>query len=299
MNFCIKSILFFVLISISNLANSQNLLGFGGHFNFISTASGDSVNMKKYLMPINTYGYGLKYKHFEMGPIGFQAELNIDNRGFKIYRHQENQYDTIYMYQKLKYLNIPIMMHVDFGKHAFKFIIAAGAYGDFLLEKGEFEDRLLKYGAKSQLGGFAKLTECDYKKFTYGAMGQVGFAICTKAGVFNVYGQIAQDMTSCVKLKPVSLFNFFETRTICAGFSYMVSLGNQKYWTKKEKLPKEPKQKKSNMPVDSLLSDTLMVNDSLQIVEPNQSQMGEFDFSQEEEMDFNNPVYQQPAKKED
>lgn len=208
-------------------AQAQNLIGVNGYYQFC-TINTDSAKFSKSIHAVPDYGFGLVYKHFELGPIGLQAGVNVEGKGFCI--ETENGYKYK---QHLQYVNIPLGIHLDIGKHAIKGIIHVGIYGDILLNAPA-----AKYDCDvAEFAGFQRLVDAEYNKFTYGVVGSAGFAICTGAGVFQFEVRASQAMSKAADLGELSLFNYVETRTLGGMVSYLVPFGKTKYYTKREKKP--------------------------------------------------------------
>ena len=202
----------------------QNLIGFRGFYQR-ATVSCDSIKMKRNITTISGVGGGIVYKHFELGPIGFQGELNYEEKGFKI-----NNTDTTYYSQKMKYLSVPLMMHVDIGKNAVKAIFALGIYGDYLLEKPS-----ISTNCNGNYVGIERIVNGTCNKFTFGLIGQAGIAVCSKIGVFQLEIRASQGMSKTMNLGDLALLNYLMSRTVGVSFAYMKPFGEKKYYEKRRK----------------------------------------------------------------
>lgn len=239
------TILVALIAFVSMECAAQNLVGFNGFYTRNSIAL-DTSGMRRKLLSEPGSGFGIVYKHMELrNVIGFQAELNFENSGFRV----EPTEDTFYV-QKLKYLNVPLMAHVDIGKHSFKGILAIGTYASFLLEDSKPETNIDKSDGKSDV---YRIYNGTYNLFTYGLCGQLGFAICTKAGIFQFTARASIGMSKMMDMGQLSLLNYMTSRSYGFGASYLVPFGKgQKYYTKREKVKKEKQEDDSALSGDVL-----------------------------------------------
>lgn len=242
-----------VIAAISADCNAQNLFGFNGYHS-LNSISCDSLGMKRKIFAVPGFGGGVVYKHMELrNMIGFQAEMNFDYSGFKIKPDEYTYYS-----QRLKYVTIPLMMHVDFGKYAVKALFAIGTYGSFLIDraapKTNIEDIESSMVARIDVG--------TYNVFTYGLCGQAGIAFCTKYGVFEILGRGSVGMSKMKDLGPLALMNYMTSRQVSLGVSYLVPFGKgEKYFTHKEK-PEKPEKERRRKKDDSISADSIDVNNT-------------------------------------
>lgn len=227
----IKQVLAILSILFAINCDAQHLVGING-FGLMSTVSCDAPRMNKYCFTEPGYGFGIGYKHMELrNIIGFQGEINFHQTGFTI---KDEAMEKDYT-RNLKSLNIPVYMHIDFGQHAFKVLFAVGTYGNFLLDAGSVEtDIEFNDSTNVNLG---KIHNGKFRTFSYGLTGQAGFAVCTKAGVFQVTARGNIGMSKMEDLGDLSLFNYVSERTFGVGLSYYKPFGKgDPYYTKKEKI---------------------------------------------------------------
>ncbi len=221
------------LIAFTACANGQmqSLAGIN-YFYSMNTISADSA-IDKITQMEPGYGFGVVYKHTELANIiGVQVEANYERQGFTIKPNAEQYYT-----QYLRYLTIPVYAHVDIGKNAVKGLFAIGAYGSFLLEKEPYKANFRTFGDNSW--ALQRIHYSKYKNFTYGLCGQVGFAVCTKVGVFEVMGRANIGMSRMMDIGKLWLMHFVSMRSFQGGVSYLVPFGGgDKYWTKREKIRK-------------------------------------------------------------
>lgn len=220
----IKFLLTTILILCLKSVDAQNLIGFRGIYQY-ATVSCDSVKMKRSIATVSGVGGGLVYKHFELGPIGFQGEINYEEKGFKI-----NNTDSTDYSQKMKYLTLPLMMHVDIGKHAVKAIFALGIYGEYLLEKPSITDN-----CNGNYAGIERIVNGTCNNFMFGVIGQAGIAVCSKVGVFQLEMRASQGMSKTMDLGDLALMNYIMSRTFGVSLAYMKPFGEKKYYEKKIK----------------------------------------------------------------
>ena len=222
-------------------SNMQSLVGFN-YFYSMNTIGCDASNINKLVKLEPGYGFGVTYKHTELANIiGIQLEANYETQKFRI---EPNE--TLYYERQIKYLNTPIYAHVDIGKHAVKGIFAIGTYGSFALDKGRENTNITDWDTSS----VKRIHEGRLRTFSYGLCGQIGFAICTKAGVLEFLGRAQIGMSKMVDMGDVELFNYAATRSFQAGVSYLVPFGKgDKYYTKRERIRKEKEDKGSDEPV--------------------------------------------------
>ncbi len=247
----------------------QSLAGFN-YFYSMNTISADSA-IDKITQMEPGYGLGVVYKHTELANIiGIQVEANYERQGFTIKPNPEQYYT-----QYLRYLTIPIYAHVDIGKNAVKGLFAIGAYGSFLLEKEPCKTNFQIFGNNSW--ALQRIHYGQYKNFTYGLCGQAGFAVCTKAGVFEVMGRANIGMSRMVDIGKLWLMHFVSIRSFQAGVSYLRPFGNgDKYWTKREKIRKLE-------PIESGPADTSSSVEPSDTDEPEDLQTDDSDAPAEEE----------------
>lgn len=235
----------FIIIALLTIAacslhaQVQSLIGAGAYFS-MNTISSDTTGLNKMTHMVPGYGYGISYKHKELANIiGLQAEVNFDYQGFKITPN-----DDLYYKRMFKYVNVPIYAHVDLGKHALKGIFAVGTYANFIIDKGKANTNITYFDTSS----VNRIHFGRYKTFSYGLCGQVGFAICTKIGVFEVLGRANIGMSKIQEFSELGLFNFMASRSFGAGITYMVPFGNgDPYYSKRIKEPKPEKESKKKI----------------------------------------------------
>lgn len=253
-----KILMLFFLLRTSG-ALGQHLAGFNAYY-MQSKIAGDSSGMKKILFAEPGFGYGIAYKHLELrNIIGFQGEINIQNWGFRAEpfypelefnpesvpepdqklevesepeSEPESDLPQLYYTRRLKSVNIPLYMHVDFGQHSVKAVFAIGTYVNFLLSKSEPETNIKDFNNT----GIDRIANGSYNTFTYGLCGQAGIAFCTKAGVFQLTGRGSVGMSRMIKMKEIALLSYITERSFGLGFSYYVPFGKEPYYTKKEKI---------------------------------------------------------------
>ena len=220
-----------IIIAATSYCSSQNLFGFNGYYSMNSIAV-DSMGMKRKIFAEPGYGGGIVYKHTELANIiGFQAEANYDYVGFRV-----EPDDSTYYKQRLKYLTIPLMAHVDIGKYAVKAVFAIGTYGNFLLDHSKPKTNIVDIDSSI----VSRINSGKYKVFSYGLCGQAGIAICTKYGVFEILARGSIGMSKMKDFGELGLMNYMTSRQVALGVSYLTPFGKgEKYYTKREKIKKE------------------------------------------------------------
>lgn len=216
--------------------SAQNLFGFNGYYS-MNTISVDSSGMKRKIFAEPGYGGGIVYKHMELrNIIGFQAEANFDCTGFRI-----EPSDSTYYKQNLKYVTIPLMMHVDIGKYAVKAVFSIGPYCNFLIDHSKPRTNIECIDSSI----VSHIHAGTYNTFTYGLYGEAGIAICTKAGVFEIKARGSVGMSKMKDLGPLALMNYMTSRQVAVGVSYLVPFGKgEKYYTRRERPEKPEKPEK-------------------------------------------------------
>ena len=226
----IFTVLCFFAVSV---CNGQHLIGINTCFTE-NKISCDSFGFNKKMYSEPGYGFGIAYKHMELrNIIGFQCEVNYNYSGFRI-----EPSDSTYFKQRLKFVHIPFLAHVDFGQHAVKFIFAIGPYVDIMVGKSKFETNIQEFDSS----GVDRIAFGKYTTFSYGLAGQAGFAICTNAGVFQITAQGIVGMSKLIKMPDIALLNYVRRWSAGIGISYYKPFGKEPYFTKKEKI-KEAKDK--------------------------------------------------------
>ena len=227
----IKILKIFVALTLLTSINckAQHLVGFQGYFG-AANVNCDSVALNKIVSMEPTYGFGVGYKHLELrNMIGFQGELNYQYSGYSF------KDESLYYTQHLKYLSVPLLAHVDFGKHAVKFTFSVGTYANFLIDRSRPETNM----ELTDSSCVSRIENGKYKTFTYGLTGQIGISFCSKVGVFTVHGRSYIGMSKMVDMGDISLFNYMSERVYCLGLSWMKPFGKgDPYYTKKEKVKK-------------------------------------------------------------
>lgn len=213
----------------------QNLFGVNA-YGSMNSISLDVSGMKRKINSVPGYGFGVVYKHMELrNIIGFQAEANFETSGFKLLPSDETHYR-----QDLKYFTVPIMAHLDLGKHSVKFLFAIGTYGSFLLDAPKPETDVPNIDNPAEPNDWSRIYAGKYNFFSYGLCGQTGFAICTKAGIFNIQARARVGMSKMMDMGETDILNYMTARAYGVGLSYLVPFGKgEKYYTKREKVKKQ------------------------------------------------------------
>lgn len=232
---------------ITVAVDAQTLVGFQGYFTKTKLAT-DSAELNRLQSMENSYGGGVSIKHFELGPVGFQAEINYEKSGFGF---KCDTLSSIHYYQNLTYVSVAPLMQLDLGKHTFHIVGALGPYVNILIDAPEPETTK----ETVMMGGFSKMYTSDYNRFTYGLLGEGGVAFATKVGVFQFTGRAFIGMSKLMRFEGIALFNSTVPKSFGFGFHYFVPFGEEQYSTKKEKVDK-----------DTLVSDLEILSDSLNAV---------------------------------
>ena len=231
-------------------AEAQTLVGFQGYYTQAKLST-DTTKLNRMQTYESGYGGGISVKHFELGPLGLQAELNYEKSGFGFHNDTTNQENPIEMdyRQELTYVQLATLMQVDIGKHTVHFIGALGPYLNVLLSAPKPETTM----ETVMQNGFSKMFNADYNRFTYGLMGEAGIAFATKIGVFQITGRANIGMSKLLHFKGVSLFNYTLPKSYGAGINYYIPFGEEKY-------------KKDRIEEDTIVSDLEILSDSLNAV---------------------------------
>lgn len=219
-----------LIFGFSSICSAQHLIGLNTYY-IQSKISCDSAGLNKKMFAEPGYGFGIAYKHMELrNIIGFQGEINYQSMTFRA----EPSADE-YFKQNLKYVHIPLFMHIDFGQHSVKALFAVGTYANILLEKSKPETNITDFDST----GIDRIAFGEYNKFTYGLTGQAGIAICTKLGVFQIMARGCIGMSKMIRMDDIALLNYVTERTLGLGVSYYKPFGKEPYYTKKEKIKNE------------------------------------------------------------
>ena len=242
-----KILLIIISLLMAVVVDAQTLVGLQGYFAKAKLAT-DSAQLNDLQTMVNSYGGGVSIKHFELGPIGLQAEINFEKSGFGF---QNDTLSSIHYYQDLTYVSIAPLMQLDLGKHAFHVVGSLGPYVNVLIDAPEPETT----SQAVLMPGFSKMYTSAYNRFTYGLLGDVGVAFATKAGVFQFTGRAFIGMTKLLRFEGIALFNSTVPKSFGVALHYFVPFGEEKYATKKEKVAQ-----------DTLVSDLEILSDSLNAV---------------------------------
>lgn len=231
-------------------AEAQTLVGFQGYYTQAKLST-DTTKLNRMQTYESGYGGGISVKHFELGPLGLQAELNYEKSGFGFHNDTTNQENPIEMdyRQELTYVQLATLMQVDIGKHTVHFVGAIGPYLNVLLSAPKAETTM----ETVMQNGFSKMFNADFNRFTYGLMGEAGIAFATKIGVFQITGRANIGMSKLLHFKGVSLFNYTLPKSYGAGINYYIPFGEEKY-------------KKDRIEEDTIVSDLEILSDSLNAV---------------------------------
>ena len=250
-----KVCLFIILVLAAVTVDAQSLIGFQGYYT-TAKLSTDTTKLNRMQDFVNGFGGGVSFKHFELGPIGLQAELNYEKSGFGF----SNDTLGIAYHQDLTYVSVPMLIQCDIGKHVVHFVGAIGPYINILLSAPEAETNM----ETVMMNGFSKLYTADFNRFTFGLMGEAGIAIATKVGVFQITGRASIGMSKLAHFEGISLFNYTLPKSFGAGLNYYVPFGENAYSTKKEKIEEDTIVSELEILSDSLnaVSDTMSVDKS-------------------------------------
>lgn len=240
-------LLLIILLSLTIGVKGQTLVGFQGYYT-LSKLSTDSAELNRLQTFESGYGGGVAIKHFELGPLGFQGELNFEKSAFGF---KNDTIANMFYRQDLTYVSADMLMQLDIGKHAFHIVGALGPYVNVLIDAPEPETT----SEAVMSNGFSKMYLSDYNRFTFGLLGEAGFAIATKAGVFQLTGRAKIGMSKLMHFEGIALFNTTVPKTFGVCLHYFVPFGEEKYATKKLKADQ-----------DTIDSDLELLSDSLNAV---------------------------------
>ena len=241
-----KICLLVILVLAAVTVEAQSLIGFQGYYT-TAKLSTDTTKLNRIQDFVDGFGGGVSFKHFELGPIGLQAELNYEKSGFGF----SNDTLGIAYHQDLTYVSVPMLIQCDIGKRVVHFVTAVGPYINVLISAPEAETNM----ETVMMNGFSKLYTADFNRFTFGLMGEAGIAIATKVGVFQITGRASIGMSKLAHFEGISLFNYTLPKSFGAGLNYYVPFGENAYSTKKEKIEE-----------DSIVSELEILSDSLNAV---------------------------------
>lgn len=252
-----KTLILIILFLAAISVDAQTLVGFQGYYTKAKLST-DTTKLNRMQTLVSGYGGGVSIKHFELGPLGLQFELNYEKSGFGFHNDTSNHENPVELdyRQDLSYVSIPMLMQLDIGKHTVHFVGALGPYLNILLSAPEPETNMQTV----MQNGFSKMVTADFNRFTYGLMGEAGVAIATNMGVFQITARANIGMSKLLRFDGIALFNYTLPKTFGIGLNYYVPFGEEKY--KQERQPKDTIVSDLEVLSDSLnaASDTLSVN---------------------------------------
>lgn len=252
-----KTLILIILFLAAISVDAQTLVGFQGYYTKAKLST-DTTKLNRMQTLVSGYGGGVSIKHFELGPLGLQFELNYEKSGFGFHNDTSNHENPVELdyRQDLSYVSIPMLMQLDIGKHTVHFVGALGPYLNILLSAPEPETNMQTV----MQNGFSKMVTADFNRFTYGLMGEAGVAIATNMGVFQITARANIGMSKLLRFDGIALFNYTLPKTFGIGLNYSVPFGEEKY--KQERQPKDTIVSDLEVLSDSLnaASDTLSVN---------------------------------------
>lgn len=257
-----KTLILIILFLAAISVDAQTLVGFQGYYTKAKLST-DTTKLNRMQTLVSGYGGGVLIKHFELGPLGLQFELNYEKSGFGFHNDTSNHENPVELdyRQDLSYVSIPMLMQLDIGKHTVHFVGALGPYLNILLSAPEPETNMQTV----MQNGFSKMVTADFNRFTYGLMGEAGVAIATNMGVFQITARANIGMSKLLRFDGIALFNYTLPKTFGIGLNYYVPFGEEKY--------KQERQPKDTIVSDlEVLSDSLnAVSDTLSVVKPDKS----------------------------
>ena len=252
-----KTLILIILFLAAISVDAQTLVGFQGYYTKAKLST-DTTKLNRMQTLVSGYGGGVSFKHFELGPLGLQFELNYEKSGFGFHNDTSNHENPVELdyRQDLSYVSIPMLMQLDIGKHTVHFVGALGPYLNILISAPEPETNMQTV----MQNGFSKMVTADFNRFTYGLMGEAGVAIATNMGVFQITARANIGMSKLLRFDGIALFNYTLPKTFGIGLNYYVPFGEEKY--KQERQPKDTIVSDLEVLSDSLnaASDTLSVN---------------------------------------
>lgn len=252
-----KTLILIILFLAAISVDAQTLVGFHGYYTKAKLST-DTTKLNRMQTLESGYGGGVSIKHFELGPLGLQFELNYEKSGFGFHNDTSNHENPVELdyRQDLSYVSIPMLMQLDIGKHTVHFVGALGPYLNILLTAPEPETNMQTV----MQNGFSKMVTADFNRFTYGLMGEAGVAIATNMGVFQITARANIGMSKLLRFDGIALFNYTLPKSFGIGLNYYVPFGEEKY--KQERQPKDTIVADLEVLSDSLnaASDTLSVN---------------------------------------
>lgn len=252
-----KTLILIILFLAAISVDAQTLVGFQGYYTKAKLST-DTTKLNRMQTLVSGYGGGVSFKHFELGPLGLQFELNYEKSGFGFHNDTSNHENPVELdyRQDLSYVSIPMLMQLDIGKHTVHFVGALGPYLNILLSAPKPETNMQTV----MQNGFSKMVTADFNRFTYGLMGEAGVAIATNMGVFQITARANIGMSKLLRFDGIALFNYTLPKTFGIGLNYYVPFGEEKY--KQERQPKDTIVSDLEVLSDSLnaASDTLSVN---------------------------------------
>lgn len=245
-----KTLILIILFLAAISVDAQTLVGFQGYYTKAKLST-DTTKLNRMQTLVSGYGGGVSIKHFELGPLGLQFELNYEKSGFGFYNDTSNHENPVELdyRQDLSYVSIPMLMQLDIGKHTVHFVGALGPYLNILLSAPEPETNMQTV----MQNGFSKMVTADFNRFTYGLMGEAGVAIATNMGVFQITARANIGMSKLLRFDGIALFNYTLPKTFGIGLNYYVPFGEEKY-------------KQERQPQDTIVSDLEVLSDSLNAV---------------------------------
>ncbi len=159
-----KRALFILLLVSPIFVFGQTHIGIRSAYSVSGVSFNPSLDQR---LLYGTYDAGILIRHYNLKYVGFQGEINLSQRGFRIPIN-----DTVQFKRKNSYLEIPIFMQVKFQNKRFIVQFQAGCYGAYLLSSSVGNNETGSYKMSNY-----KFNILKDNRFDYGLVGSAGLGV--------------------------------------------------------------------------------------------------------------------------
>ena len=223
----VRYLVFLFVIGATSLADAQDkrpsvmYIGSKAGLNLSSATLFHTLNgykmLKGNLIGINA---GVAFQHFYQHHVGFQAEINFSQKGYKQKFDNGSAFET-----RLNYLEIPMLAVIRTGKNKFHIFANAGVYLEFLLNS-----KISERPSDADIGSwdFYAYDESSDRKFGYGF--RVGSGLSYDFGFGTILADVHFSYSLSNFFNPIDLTTGIPDQSnnfVLGGFvSYMVRFGD-------------------------------------------------------------------------
>ena len=211
----------FIIISMSSFSQTRAFkpyvgLGFHGGMNisdvkFVQGIRDNSISYES----LNLVSGGLIINLLAQENAGIQIEANISNRGWKETK------DSVYTYRRdMRYLEIPVLTHLTFGKKRLRYVFNLGPYIAFHRKTTESFEIDKKHLVIAEGDSIGSLMQSVNNSIDIGFMIDAGIGVNTTAGIFQVKVRYSQGVLDIFEKYPEGIYRSSQMRNVYFGVSY-------------------------------------------------------------------------------